>query len=227
MVATMMAPDAIPVRALASVVTLPPDAVRALFGASATLRGTERIALVHLGQTRAHIGVRPGSDLTLQIDALDASSMERSSGLRLQGPVGVIDAPSPQPVQSRLSIPEGLKAAWRMGDTATVGLASIALQVLVGAGSELMLSVDRALWLGAGSPETARWLPQTSWTTTPDREPESDPRIAVIAGRVVTETDVRQARLRRQRIRLAPGQIVTPAARSLAREWDVFADANR
>ena len=220
-----MAPDAIPVHALASVATLPPEAVRQLFGAGAALRGTERMALVYLGQARAHVAVRAASTLSIHLDALDASSIHAASGLRLQGPVGVLDAPAPQPVRSMLTVPEGLKAAWRMGDEATVGLGSLAVRVPVETGSPLALGVERALWLGAGSPETARWLPQTSWATTPEPEPPPDPRIAVIGGRVVTETDVRQARLKRQRIRLSDGQIVTPAARSLAREWDVFTDA--
>jgi len=220
-----MAPDAIPVRVLASIATLPPDAVRHLFGASATLRGTERVALVQLGQTRAHAAVRAGATLDLHLDALDASSLTSPSGLQLQGPVGVLGAPTPQPIRSILTVPEGLKSAWRMDDEATVGLASLAVQVSVVTGNELAMGVERALWLGAGSPETARWLPQTAWRTTPDPESEADPRLTTVARRVVTETDVRQARLRRQRIRLAPGQIVTPAARSLAREWDVFANA--
>lgn len=221
-----MAPDAIPVRALASIATLSPDAVQHLFGASATLRGTEQLALVQLGQVRAHVSVQQGPTLDLQLDSLDASSTTSALGLRLQGPVGVLDASSVQPLQSALTVPEGLKAAWRMGDEATLGIGSLAIQVPVAVGNELAMGVERALWLGAGSPETARWLPQTTWTATPKtaKEPDNDPRVATILGRVVTETDVRQARLRRQRIRLSPGQIVTPAARSLAREWGVFDD---
>ncbi|GAB5537175.1 MAG: hypothetical protein Rubg2KO_34240 [Rubricoccaceae bacterium] len=222
-----MAPDAIPVRALASVATLPPDAVQHLFGASSSLRGSERLALIQLGQVRAHVSIQPGMTLSLQLDRLDASSTTEPSGLRLQGPVGVLTAPSTRPVQSVLTVPEGLKAAWRMGDEATLGLGPLAVRVPVNVGNELAIHVERALWLGAGSPKTARWLPQTDWSLEPDpEEAQVDPRIAIVAGRVVTETDVRQARLRRQRIQLAPGQIVTPAARSLAREWNVFESSN-
>ncbi|MEO0560169.1 MAG: hypothetical protein AAF170_18530 [Bacteroidota bacterium] len=220
---TTMAPDAIPVRQLASVATLPPDAAQHLFGVP--LRGSERVALVQLGQTRTHVAVQPGAALALQLDCLDASSISTPSRLRLQGPVGVLPTPRPQRLRSSLTVPEGLKAAWRLGDEAAVGLGPLAIQVPVAVGNELAMNVERAVWLGAGSPETARWLPQTEWSREPDpEEVRVDPRTAIIAGRVVTETDVRQARLRRQRIQLAPGQIVTPAARSLAREWDVFAD---
>jgi len=40
--------------------------------------------------------------------------------------------------------------------------------------------------------------------------------------RLITENDVRQAMLSRRKIRLAPGMIVTPAARDLGRAHDVF-----
>jgi len=40
--------------------------------------------------------------------------------------------------------------------------------------------------------------------------------------RLITENDVRQAMLGRRKIRVAPGTIVTPAARDLARAHDVF-----
>lgn len=219
-----MAPDAIPVRPRASVATLPPEAIQALFGASTTLRSSTQVALVRLGEVRAYVAVRPGAALTLEVDALDASSLGSASGLRLQGPVGAFEAPTPQAVQSVLRIPKGLKAAWRMGDTATIGLGPLATQVAVETGDALALHAEQALWLAAGSPATARWLPQTTWALEPDPEPVSDPRIATIARRVVTETDVRQARLRHQRIQLAPGQIVTPSARSLAREWNLFTE---
>ena len=46
--------------------------------------------------------------------------------------------------------------------------------------------------------------------------------MVVIERRVVTETDVRQARLKHRRIRLTPGQIVTPAAQTLGREAGIF-----
>ena len=220
-----MGPDAIPVRELASVATLPADAVRALFGRDAALRGTERVAVVRQGHVVARVAAEAGSALALQLDALDARAIPSATGLRLQGPVGVVDAPAPRPVQSRLWVPEGLKSAWRIGDEATVGLGPIALRVAVDVG-DLGLAVDRALWVGAGAPETARWLPAVTWERDAPVPPDADPRVAVVPRRVITESDVRQARLRRQTIRLAPGQIVTPAARSLSRETGVLVEAD-
>ena len=215
-----MRPDAIPVVARASLAVLPPGAVRGLFGQD-QLWGTERVALVRLGETRAHVAVEGGSALALRLDGLDAAVA--GPGLRLQGPVGAVDAPASTPVGSRLLAPGGVRGAWGLGDAAVFALGPVALHAAVETGDALALAVDRALWLGAGAPETARWLPQTSWADA-EPEPDADPRLASVSRRVVTETDVRQARLRHQRIRLRPGQIVTPAARSLGREWDVFAD---
>ena len=44
-------------------------------------------------------------------------------------------------------------------------------------------------------------------------------------GRLITENDVRQARVHHQTIVVRDGQIVTPAARSLGRELGVLRDA--
>lgn len=222
-----MAPDAIPVHPQASVATLPPEAITTLFGPNAGLRLGAEVALVHLGEICARVAVQTGAALAVELDAIDARSMGPRTGLRLRGPVGVLDAPPHQTLRSVLRIPGGLKAAWRMGDTATLGLGSLAVQVPVETGDALTLHAERALWLAAGAPSIARWLPQTTWPTAPTPEPASDPRIARVAGRVITENDVRQARLRQQRIQLAAEQIVTPAARSLAREWDVFVESTR
>ena len=213
-------PDALAVRPVASHAVLSPDAALALFGAP--LRGTERVRVVRHGRDVAPVPVSAGPSPRLVLDALfDAPS----DALRIAGPVGAVPAPPPERVSSRLVLPAGLSRAWGVGETAVVGIGALAVKVPVEAGTDAGLDVDRALWLAAGRPETARWLAQTSW---PDADamtlPDADaaPDALVVPRRVVTETDVRQARLRRQTIRIAPGQIVTPAAATMAREWDVF-----
>ena len=187
--------------------------------------GTERVAVVRLGRVLFHVAAEVadparggGAALRLDLDATDAAPP--ASGLRLQGPGGAVDAPAPAPVRSRLVLPDGLRRAWGVADRATVALGPVALGVPVESGPEPHLAVERALWLGAGRPETARWLPAVDLA--PPAPPEADDRVRTVDRGVVTETDVRQARLRRQTIRLRPGQIVTPAARSLGREWGVF-----
>ena len=212
-----MRPDAIPVRAMASRAVLPPDAIAALFGPGARLGPTARVTLVRLGRAQGQVAVVSGAALAVTLDR----SMGDEGAVRLQGPVGVVGPVETGQLCSRLVLPDGLRRAWNVGESATLALGPLALAVPVASGPEARAEIERAAWLAAGRPETARWLPGVAW----ERDPETpDPGAQVVERRVVTETDVRQARLRRQRIRLGPGQIVTPAARSLAREWDVFED---
>lgn len=214
-------PDALAVRPVASHAVLPPNAAAALFGTP--LRGTERVEVVRLGGVVATVPVASGPVLRL---VLDASVEAKASGLRLRGPVGVIDAPVPEAVAAHLVLPGGTARAWGVGASAVVALGPVAVVATVetgAAGTEAAVCIDRALWAAAGRPETARWLPQAEWLAeTPAEADGSTETALVVPRRVVTETDVRQARLARRRIRVAPGQIVTPAALSLAREWGVF-----
>ncbi|MDT0630631.1 hypothetical protein [Rubrivirga litoralis] len=214
-------PDALAVRALASRAVLPPGAVARLFGKKSVLRGTERVAVVRRGRVLAYVPAAPGADLRLALDALDLDAAPPGPGLRLQGPGGVVDAPAPEPVRSRLVLPDGTRRAWGVPERATVALGPVALTLDVVSGADPHVALDRALWLGAGRPEAARWLPAVDLA--PPAPPAADDHVRTVERGVVTETDVRQARLRRQTIRLRPGQIVTPAARSLGHEWGVFA----
>ena len=213
-----MRPDAIPARPLGSRAVLPPDALAALFGAGAVLRPSATVEVVRLGEVVARVAVESGPALALRLDSTDAAPAD---GLSVRGPVGAMPVGAPACVRSRLVLPDGLRRAWNVPDRATVAAGAVAVTVPVASGPEPLVELDRALWLGAGRPDVARWLPGLDLAPEPD-EPEADARETVVERRVVTETDVRQARLHRRRIRLTPGQIVTPAARSLAREWDVF-----
>ena len=207
----------IPVRPLASRAVLPPDAIATLFGEKAALRETACVSLVQKGREIGQIAVVPGVALAVGLDQSDVAE----GPVKLQGPVGVVGPVEATCVSSRLVLPDGLRRAWGVGECATLGLGAVAASVTVASGPEAVAEIERALWLGAGRPETARWLPGVDWA--PTAEPQApDNGALVIARRVITETDVRQARTKRRRIRLGPGQIVTPAARSLADEWDVF-----
>ncbi len=217
-------PDALAVCPVASHAVLAPADALALFGAP--LRGTERVRVVRHGRDVALVPVAAGSAARLVLDTLFGAPLD---GLRLVGPVGAMPAPAPERVTSRLVLPAGLSRAWGVDVTAVVGIGLIALKVPVEAGTDAGLDVDRALWLAAGRPESARWLAQTTWPDAdamalPDADAPGDAAGAlVVPRRVVTETDVRQARLHRRTIRITPGQIVTPAAATMAREWGVFA----
>ena len=217
----MVRPDAIAVRPLGSRAVLPPDAVAALFGAGAVLRETARATLVQRGRDVGQVSVVAGPALAVVLDG----AAEVEGPVRLLGPVGAVGPVAPARVRSRLVLPDGLRRAWNVPDRATLGLGAVALAVEVASGPDPEAQVDRALWLGAGRPETARWLAGVALDE-PEPEAPADHGALTVGRRVVTETDVRQARMRRQRIRLGPGQIVTPAARSLAAEWDVFEAAD-
>ena len=211
-------PDALAVRPVGSHAVLPLETVSALFGAP--LRGTETVEVVRLGVVVARLPVAAGAEART---VLSASVDIAPDGLRLRGPLASTEAPQVTPVENRLVLPAALARAWGTCDVATVALGAVAVQLPVAAGLDAGVEIDRALWLGAGRPETARWLPQTIWPSASARATEAlDDGALVIPRRVVTETDVRQAMLRHRRIRLTPGQIVTPAAQSLAREHGVF-----
>lgn len=217
----MIRPDAIPVRPLGSRAVLPPEAVTALFGKGATLNAGARVEVVRLGEALVTVPVEAGAALALRLDATDAEAVGRADGLRLRGSVGAVSSPAPASVTPRLVLPDGLRRAWGVPDVVTLGFSCVAITADVASGPEAAAEVDRALWLAAGRPEAARWMPAVDLAV-PEARPERDERVVTVARRVVTETDVRQARLRHKRIRLGAGQIVTPAAQTLGREWDVF-----
>ena len=219
----MIRPDAIPVRPALSHAALAPPLVAALFGEGYALRGTERVDVVRLGRVLVRVPASAAGGTALVLDAVDAAPVERTDGLRLQGPAGAASAPEPQGAGSRLVLPDGLRRAWNVGDRATLGLGPLALAVAVETGAEAAAHVERAAWLAAGRPETARWLPDVPLDAPAERAASGpDAGVQRVPRRVVTETDVRQARLRHRTIRVEPGQVVTPAALSLGREWGVF-----
>lgn len=212
-----MRPDAIPVRPLVSRAVLPPEALAALFGAKAVLRPTARVALVRAGREIARVAVETGPQLAVVLDQTDAVD----GPVRIQGPVGASAPVTPTSVRSYLEMPDGLRRAWGVSDRATLGLGPVALAVEVARGPEVVACLERAVWLGGGMPETARWLPGIELAPAAQADAPDDGALR-IPRRVITENDVRRARLGHRRIQLTPGQIVTPAARSLAREWNVF-----
>jgi hypothetical protein len=212
-----MRADALPVRPLGSLVTLPPGPLAEVFGAGATLRPSAVLEVVRLGEVVGRMPVAAGDALRLRVDAL---AEVEGAAVHLRGPAGAVTVEA-EPTRSRLVLPDGLRRAWGVGESAVLGLGAVALAVPVESGPDAAAEVERALWLGAGRPETARWLPGVDLAP-PAPEPADGP--LVIERRVITETDVRQARLKRRRIRLTPGQIVTPAARTLGREAGVFVD---
>lgn len=216
----MIRPDTLPIEIARSRAVLGPHEMGALFGAGYRLRGTERVRLPNDVAVVASTGPAP----RLVLDALDRQRLGSLAGLYLRGPVGVVPAPEPERVRRALVLPAGLLRAWGLapGARVTVQAGAVAFgDVTVEEGEPARVRLDAADILAADLPlgATARWRPDLDLELPTAPEPDDHP-----VGRVVTETDVRQARLRGERIRLRPGQIVTPAARSLGRQLGVFED---
>ena len=220
-----MRADAIPLRLVRSRAVLLPEAAARLFGSGYTLHGTERLELIRLGKPIAMIEVETGEPSALVLDAIDRAAVG-TDRMHLRGPKGVIAAPPVCRIAATLVLPDGVRVAWNLSSTTTtVALGGLAVQAEVQAGTPLCLHIDRALALAAGVDETAqaRWLPSVAWQMTPTASMANEPEPATTR-RLITENDVRQARLHHKRLHIGPDQLVTPAARSLGRELGVFDD---
>lgn len=211
----MIRPDAIPLLASASRAILPPATVEALFGRGYRWRGTERVRLGG-GPT---IPARRGDEPALLLDRLDATGLDGS--LRLVGPRGSIEAPRPRPVPRELVLPAALRRAWGLEVRQQVAVevgAIIVTGVGVVDGDPAGVRLDRVDLLAAGTGEDATARLRRDVAAPAGSAEEESPPLA----RLITENDVRQARLHGRRIVVRPGQILTPAARSLGRELGVL-----
>lgn len=221
----MIQPDAIPIRLAASRAVLTPDAVHALFGRGYKLRGSESVLVVRGGQRQVRVPISAGSSLLLVLDALDRNTLGDGSPLRLVGPAGSVAATMPKPVVRALRLPDGLLRAWglKMGQTVIVQAGPIAFGDVVVEEGDGHVRLDRADALAAGlrAGDTVRWRPQLTLDL-PKPKPAAESSNVRTTGRLITENDVRQARLKGQRIVVGPGHLITPAARSLGRELGVL-----
>jgi hypothetical protein len=210
-------PDALPVVEACSRAALAPPDVAALFGKGYRLRGTERVRVVAAGRAEVSLPAEASAASALWLDALDRDALGPLP-LRLAGPAGSLPAPAPLPLARRLVLPGPVLRAWGLeeGGRATVEVGGLALPV-TGAGAGVHLCRAARALAGEGPARLRRDLDL-------GRPPEAEPSAPGLrpAGRLITETDVRQARLRGQRIEVGAGQLLTPAARSLGRELGVL-----
>lgn len=224
----MIQPDAIPVRLAASRAVLAPDDVRALFGPKYALRGSESVLVVRGGQREVRVSAAAGTQRGLRLDALDRNTLGEGPPLRLVGPAGSIAAPTPMPITRALRLPEGLLRAWGLQteQIVTVQAGGVAFGDVAVENGDGHVQLDRADVFAAGIREgdTVRWHPQLTLKP-PAPASSAEPSNIRPTGRLVTENDVRQARLKGQRIVIGPGHLITPAARSLGRELGVLRDA--
>lgn len=227
-----MQPDAIPIQFVRSHAVLTGEMVEALFGEGYGLRGSERVELLQRGKLKAMADVVPGEAPALFLDAAGRSNFGKSilgtKDIRLRGPKGFLPAPKPQRIMAVLELPAGLMAAWKLseGQRTTTAVGDVAVRATVALGETMCLRIDRSLVFAGGLDETAtaQWIPHVVWapaddaSATPSEQPNTTKRL-------ITENDVRRARMLRKRIRVQDGQIVTPAARTLAEELGVFEES--
>jgi hypothetical protein len=208
-------PDAIPLLAGASRAVLDPPATEALFGRGYRWRGSER---VRLGNGTS-VAAAPGDVLRLTLDRIDAAAA--AGPLRLVGPRGSIDAPQPRVMRRELVLPAGMRRAWGLEAGQSVCLQAgtvIITGVLVVEGEPAGARLDRADLLAAGLEASGTVALRRDVLPPAGPSPEAEEP----ARRLITENDVRQARLHGRRIVVRSGQILTPAARTLGRELGVL-----
>ncbi len=222
-----MRPDAIPIQPVRSYVVLTSPMIGIVFGAAYQLRGTERLEILQRSNPLGMANVVHGETHALFMDATDRSKLF-GGRLRVRGPKGILPAPEVQPVSAVMELPLGLMAAWNLmvGERTTVALGNLAVRVAVEQGVVPRVRVDRSLVFAGGldSDSTARWAPEIAWQVGLSDAQETSGR-PIETKRLITENDVRRARMRREQIIVLEGQIVTPAARSLGEELGVFDEA--
>lgn len=211
----MIRPDTIPVVPLKSTVTLAGHDIKTLFGDS--LKKNASVQIVWAGNSLATISAVPGEKTHVTWSRMEHP--DRNTGLRLVGPVGSLPLESSSLLKNRLVAPQRLARAWNLPERAPLVVGEIALSMPVKTGNLVRCEIDEALYLAAGRPEHARWIADLTLPETPQT---STHRENNTPHRIVTENDVWRARLQRNKITIRPGQIVTPAARSLGNEWKIF-----
>ncbi|MDX1438406.1 MAG: hypothetical protein R3284_00750 [Rubricoccaceae bacterium] len=138
--------------------------------------------------------------------------------------MGFIELRESRPIPSLLKLPAGLATAWNLssGDVATLAVGSMAVRAMVTSSDRLYLEIDHSIVGASGSQcGNARWLPGIEWETTIETVEVPQPERSQ-TNRLITENDVRRARMQRQTIEIGKGQLITPAARSLGEELGVI-----
>lgn len=201
--------------------TLPPRTVAALFGEGYQWRGSERVRVVGAGRGEVTVPALPGSQLLVELDRLDRGAVGGTGGL-VVGPRGSVDAASIGPMRRLLILPGSLSRPWGLVLDQTVALevgTLIVTDVVVAEGEPAGAHLDRADVVAADlPPETGARLRRDIATA----EAEAAPSEGLSPGRLITENDVRQARLKGRRVAVHPGQKITPAAASLGKELGIL-----
>ena len=163
------------------------------------------------GQTR--VSVLPDrAAIALVVEHVMAShGIARGSGATKSAPVAK-ELPSPSAVAAEIAgrlfgIPAKQKSI--AGDSDSTGLSSAARNL-------------SRLGQEGGTPDSSTHLPESGRDTTPLPKSETPPKPAVEISPFVSENDVRRAMTRSEKIFIGPKTILTPSARDLGMEHEVF-----
>ena len=215
----MTSPLQIPIHIRQSEAILTPETIRKLFGASCLLTGTEKVRLLSRGASPLSIRCRTGEQNQLWVDAHLLGQLD-ASAVYLQGPEGTTGPLSPTRIPRRLHIPKALLKAWKLTPYHSLSIQAgsiILTQVKIHISDSLFLEIDPTDAAAADFPTYGRLIPAPQATAESHNSPAPSDY-----PRLITENDVRKARMRRQKIRLRKGQLITPSARMLAQEWGLL-----
>lgn len=217
----MPAPGTFPIHTVISEAVLPAERVADLFGAGYKLKGSEKVRIMRGADVLATLPLRTCSHLDLRLDATDQARIG-SHPARIVGPRGYVEVQKILPLKRRLIVPAPLLSTWTLkaGQLVAVHAGTVIFgHVEVTTGDTLRLVLPRTDVLSAGVAEgdAARIFTTDAFAPAPEVS-----EVPTVAGKLITENDIRQARIKRRKINVQPGQILTPAARSLGLELGVL-----
>lgn len=194
-----------------------------LFGKGYRFYGSEKLRLTGPAG-EISVGIIEDKTTRVELDRLDAM-MVAPTDLKLDviGPKGKLKNRPIHVLQRALVLPKSLHRTWGLSADSTIALqvgSIILTNVKIQDGQYIGLHLDRTDLASSGVDlKATAALRRNLKATTLDLQASSD---TAIPKRLITENDVRQARLKGKKINVQPGQLVTPAARSLGKELGVF-----
>ncbi len=217
----MNRPDSIPLHLLQEYAVVPPKALGTLFGSSYRFRGTERLEIYQAGRVRGIVAIQQGETPALFLDPRTFRSLHTELPVRLKGPAGAISIANIGLLPRHLRLPPAIQKAWDIPSesyvTIQVGEVHFThVPVLSGNTLRFELCETDALAARYWEHGTGQLL-----RISEDR-PSSSASFSPPPKRLITETDIRRARMEHRTIRLQPGQLITPSARMLGRELGVL-----
>ena len=172
------------------------------------------------------VGIIEDKTTRLDLDRLDAmrattrvAPTERE--IDVVGPKGKLRNVPVHVLPRTLTLPRSLHRTWGLSADSSVAVqvgSIILTDVVVQDGQSAGLHIDRTDLASSGVDlQASAILRRDLKAANPQASAE-----AGIPRKLITENDIRQARLKGKKITVQPGQLITPAARSLGKELGVL-----